>query len=71
MTTAELELLNIEQVSELLQLKPMTIMEHTTGKKLPIIPSIRVNRRIRRYRKSDLAAFIESCAVNSIKAEAK
>jgi hypothetical protein len=71
MSTSDLQLLDIEDVAGILKLTPLCIMEHTVGKKLPIIPSIRINRRVRRYRKSDIAAFLESCAVNAIKAEAK
>jgi len=58
-----LQLFDIKEVAAMLRVTPLTVMEHTVGKKLPIIPSIRVNRRIRRYRRCDLEKFLESCAV--------
>jgi excisionase family DNA binding protein len=63
MSTDNLELLTIQEVADILKLKPTFVMEHVE-KKAPIIPSVRINRRIRRFRKSDIAAFIELYCVN-------
>ena len=67
----DLQLLDTKEVAALLKLSPLCVMEHVTGRKKPVIPSVKINRRVRRFRRIDLERFLEACAVNqSIKAEA-
>ena len=61
MSTLEMELLTVEEVASILKLTPGSVLDHTQFAE-PRIPAIRFNKKVLRFRKSDIQKFIEDCA---------
>jgi len=53
-------LLNTAQVAEMLQLSPYFVVAHSTGRRKPTIPFVKLSHRTLRFRLSDVKEFIAS-----------
>ena len=60
-------LLNSKQAAEFLGVSIYYVLEHTRGKREPILRSFKIGRNSRRFRLSDLEAWVDGLAKQAAK----